>query len=63
MYDDINETAGARRFISFHLNFMLLMLRCDRTEEAQRSLAHVLDAIDQLPEDLTITINQEINNA
>ena len=63
MYDDINETAGARRFISFHLNFMLLMIRCNRTEEAERSLAHVLDAIDQLPEDLNITINQEIYNA
>jgi hypothetical protein len=63
MYDDINETTNARSFMSFHLNFMLLMIRCDRTEEAQRSLAHVLDAIDQLPEDLNITINQEINNA
>ena len=63
MYDDINETAGARRFISFHLNFMLMMLNCDRTEEAQRSLAHLLHAIDELPEDLNITIDQEINNA
>jgi hypothetical protein len=63
MYDDINETTNARSFMSFHLNFMLLMIRCNRTEEAERSLAHVLDAIDQLPEDLNITINQEINNA
>jgi len=63
MLDDINETEDARRFIRFHLNFMLLMIRCDRTKEAQRSLAHILDAIDQLPADLHITVNQEINNA
>jgi hypothetical protein len=60
---DINETTNARSFMSFHLNFMLMMLNCDRTEEAQRSLAHLLESIDQLPEDLNITINQEINNA
>jgi hypothetical protein len=32
-------------------------------EEATRSLAHLLHAIDELPEDLEITIDQEINNA
>jgi hypothetical protein len=63
MYDDINETEDARRFISFHLNFMLLMMNCGRHEEAERSLAHLLHAIDELPEDLQITIDQEINNA
>jgi hypothetical protein len=63
MYDDINETTNARSFMSFHLNFMLLMIRCDRTDEANRSLAKLLDAIDQIPEDLNITINQEIDNA
>ena len=63
MYDDINETDDARRFISFHLNFMLLMINCGRHEEAERSLAHILDAIDQLPADLHITVNQEILNA
>ena len=60
---DMNETAKARKYISFHLNFMLLMINCDRTEEATRSLAHLLHAIDELPEDLNITIDQEINNA
>ena len=60
---DINETANARSFMSFHLNFMLMMLSCDRTEEAQRSLAHLLESIDQLPADLNIPVNQEINNA
>jgi hypothetical protein len=39
------------------------MINCDRTEEATRSLAHLLHAIDELPEDLEITIDQEINNA
>ena len=63
MYDDINETTNARSFMSFHLNFMLMMLNCDRTKEAQRSLAHLLHAIDALPEDLNITIDQEITNA
>ena len=60
---DINETTNARSFMSFHLNFMLLMINCDRTEEATRSLAHLIHAIDQLPDDLNITIDQEINNA
>jgi hypothetical protein len=27
--------------MSFHLNFMLLMINCDRTEEATRSLAQL----------------------
>lgn len=63
MYDDINETANARSFMSFHLKFMMLMLNCGRNEEATRSLAHLLHAIDELPEDLNITIDQEINNA
>ena len=60
---DINETTSARSYMSFNLNMMLLMLNCGRTDEANRSLAKLLDAIDQLPEDLNITINQEIDNA
>jgi hypothetical protein len=60
---DINETTGARSYMSFNLNMMLLMLNCGRTDEANRSLAKLLDAIDQIPEDLNITINQEIDNA
>jgi hypothetical protein len=60
---DINETTGARSYMSFNLNMMLLMINCGRTEEAQRSLAKLLDALDQIPEDLHITVNQEIDNA
>jgi hypothetical protein len=60
---DMNETAKARKYISFHLNFMLLMINCDRTEEATRSLAHLLHAIDQLPEDLNITVMEDVTNA
>ena len=63
MYDDLNETTNARSYMSFHLNFMLMMLNGGRHEEATRSLAHLLHAIDELPEDLNITIDQEINNA
>jgi len=62
MYD-MNETTSARSYMSFNLNMMLLMLNCGRTDEANRSLAKLLDAIDQLPEDLNITINQKIDNA
>jgi hypothetical protein len=42
---------------------MLLMINCDRTEEATRSLAHVLHAIDQLPEDLNITVMEDVTDA
>jgi DNA recombination-dependent growth factor C len=60
---DINETTGARSYMSFNLNMMLLMINCGRTDEANRALAKLLDALDQIPEDLNITINQEIDNA
>ena len=60
---DMNETAKAHKYMSFHLNFMLLMINCGRTEEAQRSLAHLTHAIDQLPEDLNITVMEDVTNA
>ena len=59
MYDDINEIKNARSFMSFHLNFMLLMLNCGRTEEAQRSVEMVVKAIAALPDDLSITEPKE----
>lgn len=60
---DMNETAKARKYMSFHLNFMLLMFNCGRDEDATRSLAHLLHAIDQLPEDLNITVMEDVTNA
>ena len=59
----MKDTTKAKSYISFHLNFMLLMINCGRTEEAQRSLAHLTHAIDQLPEDLNITVMEDVTNA
>ena len=60
---NMNETTSARSYMSFNLNMMLLMLNCGRTDEANRALAKLLDALDQIPEDLNITVNKEIDNA
>lgn len=60
---DMNETASARKYLSFHLNFMMLMLNCGRDEEAERSLRLLANGIQELPEDLHININEEIDNA
>jgi hypothetical protein len=59
MYDDMNETASARSYLSFHLNFMMLMLNCGRHEDAERSLRLLINGIQELPEDLHININEE----
>ena len=59
MYDDMNETASARSYLSFHLNFMMLMLNCGRDEDAERSLRLLINGIQELPEDLSIRINEE----
>ena len=59
MYDDMNETASARKYLSFHLNFMMLMLNCGRHEDAERSLRLLITGIQELPEDLHININEE----
>lgn len=59
MLDDINETASARSYLSFHLNFMMLMINCGRHEEAERSLRLLANGIQELPEDLHININEE----
>jgi|DEB0MinimDraft_6_1074348.scaffolds.fasta_scaffold356480_2 hypothetical protein len=56
---DMNETAKARSYLSFHLNFALLMINCGRNEEAERSLRLLASGIQELPEDLSININEE----
>ena len=56
---DMNETAKARSYLSFHLNFMMLMLNCGRHEDAERSLRLLAKGIRDLPEDLSIRINEE----
>jgi hypothetical protein len=55
---DMNETAKARSYLSFHLNFMMLMLNCGRHEDAERSLRLLINGIQELPEDLSIRINE-----
>jgi len=59
MLDDMNETAKARSYLSFHVNFMMMMLNCGRHEEAERSLRLLINGIQELPEDLHININEE----
>ena len=59
----MTDTAKARSYLSFHLNFMMLMLNCGREEEAERSLRLLANGIQELPEDLHININEEIDNA
>ena len=63
MLDDINETASARSYMSFNLNFAIMMLNCGRHEEANRCIKNLVAAIDQLPEDLHINVNKETDNA
>lgn len=55
----MDDTVKAKSFISFHLNFMLLMINCGRTEEAQRSVELVVKAIAELPDDLFINEPKE----
>ena len=59
----MDDTAKARSYLSFHLNFMMLMLNCGRDEEATRSLRLLANGIQELPEDLHININEEIEHA
>jgi hypothetical protein len=57
--ETMDDTVKAKSFISFHLNFMLLMINCGRTEEAQRSVEMVVKAIAELPDDLFINEPKE----
>jgi hypothetical protein len=59
MYDDMNETASARKYLSFHLNFMMLMLNCGRHEDAERSLRLLINGIQELPEELHIVVSDD----
>lgn len=56
----MKDTTKAKSYISFHLNFMLLMLSCGRDEDAQRALAKLTHGIDELPDDLEITPLEEL---
>ena len=56
MPDD--NLVNARSHLSFHLNFMLLMLQTGRDEAADEHLRILAHAIQSLPEDLFISINQ-----
>ena len=53
------ENVKAQSFISFNLNFALLMLTSGREEEAQMALAKAIAGIEALPDDLFIDINLE----
>jgi uncharacterized protein YbgA (DUF1722 family) len=57
--DTMDDTVKAKSFIRFHLNFMMLMLNCGRTEEAQRSIGMLVAGIDALPDDLFINEPKE----
>jgi hypothetical protein len=59
MLDDMNQTASARSYLSFHLNFMMLMLNCGRHEDAERSLQLLINGIQELPEDLHINVSDD----
>lgn len=59
----MDDTTKAKSFISFHLNFMLLMINCGRTEEAQRSVEMLVAAIAALPDELFITEPKESTDA
>lgn len=59
----MDDTVKAKSFLSFHLNFMLLMINCGRTEEAQRSVEMVVKAIAELPDDLYINEPKENTDA
>jgi len=59
MYDDMNETASARKYLSFHLNFMMLMLNCGRHDDAERSLRLLINGIQELPEELHIVVSDD----
>ena len=56
---DMNETAKARSYLSFHVNFMMMMLNCGRHEEAERSLRLLINGIQELPEELHIVVSDD----
>ena len=57
----MDDTVKARSFLSFHLNFMLLMINSGREEDANRSLQLLAQGLQELPEDLYITEPKENN--
>ena len=55
-----DNTASAQSFLSFQLNFMMLMLHAGRIEEAQESARKLAYGIAQLPEDLHIDVDVDV---
>lgn len=53
-----DNLVNARSHLSFQLNFMLLMFQAGRDEAADEHLRKLAHAIQSLPEDLFISINQ-----
>lgn len=50
----MDDSVKAKSFMSFNLNFLLLIQNCGRYEEAQQSLDKLVASIEALPEDLFI---------
>jgi hypothetical protein len=55
----MDDTVKAKSFMSFNLNFLLLMQNCGRYEDAQRALDKLVASIDALPDDLFINEPKE----
>ena len=54
-----DNTASARSYLSFQLNFMALMISAGRVEEAQAAMRKLAVGIEQLPEDLHVNVASE----
>jgi len=57
----MDDTVKAKSFLSFHLNFMLLMINTGREEDANRSLKLLAQGLQELPDDLYINEPKENN--
>ena len=55
-----DNTTSARSYLSFQLNFMMLMLNAGRIEEAQTTLRRLSAGIMELPADLHIEVTDEM---
>jgi hypothetical protein len=52
------ENVKAKSYISFNLNFALLMLSAGRDEEASKVLAKAVAGIEALPDDLFVDVEE-----
>jgi len=57
------ENVKAQSFLSFHFNFMMLMLQCGRVDEAIETAHKVARVIDALPDDLFVDVELEPEHA